>query len=67
MWHFKDKSVMKMYNKSKVAEYIGLTPPTLIRIVNGKQDCSKLVAYCITKTLNQDAEIEDYFYKRSGR
>lgn len=61
MWHFKNKDVMKMYNKSKMAEYIGITPSTLIRIVNGKQDCSKLVAYCITKTLNQDAKIEDYF------
>jgi len=61
MWHFKDKSVMKMYNKTKVAEYIGITVQTLSRIINGKQDCSKLVAYCITKFLSQDAEIEDYF------
>lgn len=63
MWYFKDKQAMKLYNKSKVAEYIGITPPTLIRIVNGKQGCSKLVAYCITKFLEQDAEIENYFYK----
>lgn len=61
MWRFKDKDVMKMYNKSKLAQHIGITPATLIRIVNGKQDCSKLVAYCITKTLNADAEIEKYF------
>jgi DNA-binding XRE family transcriptional regulator len=61
MWHFKDKNVMKLYNKSNVARTIGLAPPTLLRIVAGKQDCSKLVAYCITKTLNADAEIEDYF------
>lgn len=52
---------MKMYNKTKVAEYIGITVQTLSRIINGKQDCSKLVAYCITKFLNQDAEIEEYF------
>ena len=64
MWHFKDKEVMKMYNKSKVAEFVGLAPTTLIRIVNGTQDCSKLVAYCITKFLNPDAEIEDYFVRR---
>lgn len=61
MWHFKDKNVMKMYNKTKVAEYIGITIQTLSRIINGKQDCSKLVAYCITKFLNQEAEIENYF------
>ena len=64
MWHFKDKQVGKMYNKTKLAEMIGLAPDTVRRIFNGKQDCSKLVAYCITKTLNQDAEIEDYFYKK---
>jgi len=64
MWHFKDKNVAKVYNKVKLAEFIGLSPDTLRRIINGKQDCSKLVAYCITKTLNQDAEIGDYFYKR---
>lgn len=61
MWRFKDKSVMNLYNKTKVADYIGITTQTLSRIINNKQDCSKLVAYCITKFLNQDAEIEDYF------
>lgn len=61
MWHFKDKDAMRMYNKTRVAEYIGITVQTLSRITTGKQDCSKLVAYCITKFLNQDAEIEDYF------
>lgn len=64
MWHFKDKDAMKMYNKSKVANYIGIAPATLIRIANGKQDCSKLVAYSITKTLNCDAEVDDYFEKK---
>lgn len=64
MWHFKDKNVAKMYNKTKLANYIGLSPDTLRRVVNGKQDCSTLVAYCITKTLNNNAEIEDYFYKK---
>ena len=64
MWHFKDKNVGKMYNKTKLAEFMGLAPDTVRRIFNGKQDCSKLVAYCITKTLNQDAEIEEYFVRR---
>ena len=61
MWHFKDKSVAKMYNKTKMAEVIGLHADTVRRTINGKQNCTKLVAYCITKFLNQDAEIEDYF------
>jgi len=64
MWHFKDKQVAEKYNKTKLAEFIGLAPDTLRRVINGKQDCSKLVAYCITKTLDSDAEIEDYFVRR---
>ena len=64
MWHFKDKQLAKMYNKTKMAEIIGLSPDTIRRVINGKQDCSKLVAYCITKTLNSSALIEDYFYKK---
>lgn len=61
MWHFKDKTVAKIYNKTTMAEIIGLAPDTVRKVINGKQDCSKLVAYCITKFLNQDAEIEEYF------
>ena len=64
MWHFKNKEIAKTYNKTKLAEVIGLAPDTLRRVINGKQDCSKLVAYCITKTLDQNAKIEDYFYKK---
>jgi len=61
MYIFKDKYVFKKYNKTQCAKIIGLNPATLIRITNGTQSCSKLVAYCITKFLNSDAEIEDYF------
>lgn len=61
MWVFKDKEVFRKYNKSQCAKIIGLHPATLINIVNGRQSCSKLVAYCITKFIDSDAEIEDYF------
>ena len=64
MWTFKDKEVAKTYNKEQMAKVIGLNPDTLRRVINGKQECSKLVAYCITKFLNYEAEIEDYFVKR---
>lgn len=63
MWQFKDKNTAKMYNKEEMAKVIGIHPVTLRRIVNGKQLCSKLVAYCITKFLNKEAEISDYFIK----
>ena len=64
MWTFKDKEVAKTYNKEQMAKVIGLNPDTLRRVINGKQECSKLVAYCVTKFLNYEAEIEDYFIKK---
>ena len=64
MWTFKDKEVAKTYNKEQMANVIGLSPDTVRRVINGKQECSKLVAYCITKFLNYEAEIEDYFIKK---
>ena len=64
MYIFKDKNVAKMFNKTQMAKVIGLNPDTLRRVINGKQECSKLVAYCITKFLNYEAKIEDYFVKK---
>ena len=63
MWKFKDKEIAKMYNKTAMADVIGLNADTVRRVINGKQSCSKLVAYCITKFLNSEAEIEEYFRK----
>ena len=64
MWTFKDKEVAKTYNKEQMANVIGLSPDTVRRVINGKQECSKLVAYCITKFLNYEAEIEEYFIRK---
>lgn len=61
MYMFRDKSVAITYNKVQMAKVVGLNPDTLRRVINGKQTCSKLVAYCITKFLNSEAEIIDYF------
>lgn len=64
MYTFKDKEIAKMFNKTQMAKVIGLNPDTLRRVINGKQECSKLVAYCITKFLDDEAKIEDYFIKK---
>lgn len=66
MWVFKDKEVAKMYNKTQMAKAVGLNPDTLRRVINGKQVCSKLVAYCITKFLDSEAEITDYFIREEN-
>lgn len=44
-----------------IAEKIGIAQETLSRILNKKQKCSKLIAYCITKLNNENAEILEYF------
>ena len=64
MYTFKDKNVAKMFNKTQMAKIIGLNPDTLRRVINGKQECSKLVAYCITKFFDYESGIEDYFIKK---
>jgi len=48
-------------NQRKSAEEIGIAQETLSRILSGKQGCSKLMAYCITKHYDNEAEIKDYF------
>ena len=49
------------HGQKEVAEKIGIAPETLSRILNKKQNCSKLIAYCITKLNDENAEILDYF------
>lgn len=51
-------------NKTEASEIIGISRVHLSNILNGKVVCSKTTAYCITKFLNSDADIEDYFDKR---
>lgn len=64
MYTFKNKETARMFNKTQMAKVIGLNPDTLRRVINGKQECSKLVAYCITKFFDDEAKIEDYFVKK---
>lgn len=61
MYRFKDKEAFAKYTKINAAKVIGLHVDTLRRILNGTQDCTKLVAYAITKFLSSKAEISDYF------
>ena len=52
---------LKGETQRKVAEKIGITEQTLSKILNRKMACSKMIAYCIVKINNSEAEIEDYF------
>ena len=63
MYIFKTEIPIKI-NQSKACKIIGIAQPTLSNILNRKVSCRKVVAYCITKYLDDNAEIEDYFIKK---
>lgn len=49
-------------NKTAASKEIGVSREYLTDILNGKKDCSKILAFCITKYINPNAEIKDIFY-----
>ena len=49
-----------------VAKQIGITSAFLTSIMNGYRGCSKTVAYCVTKCLNKESEIENYFIRKEN-
>lgn len=63
MYLFKTEISVKI-NQTIASKVIGITQPTLSNILNGKVACRKVVAFCITKYLDENAEIEDYFVKK---
>ena len=50
-------------NQIQAGKEIGLTRQYLCRICAKKTHVKKTIAYCITKYINEDAEIEDFFIK----
>lgn len=48
-------------NQSKMANEIGLSFQYVNGVINNKYNCRKIVAYAMTKLINSDAEINDYF------
>ena len=66
MYRIKNDSGLVFENQKTTADYIGIDQSTLSRILNGKQTASKVIAYCIVKTFNCDAEILDFFDRIEG-
>ena len=60
MYIFKENVDVKI-NQTIAGEVIGLAQPTLSNIFNRKVACRKVVAFCIVKYIDENAEIEDYF------
>ena len=63
MYLFKTEISVKI-NQTIASKVIGITQPTLSNILNGKVACRKVVAFCITKYLDENAKIEDYFIRK---
>lgn len=58
------KEMFKEVRQREIADIVGITEETLSRIINNKQLTKKTTAYCIVKTIDTNAEIEDYFVKK---
>ena len=48
-------------SQDEVAEEIGCDRATLNRVLNGKQECSKILAYSIVKYLDSELELLEIF------
>lgn len=64
MYIFKKETLNNVgFSKTQkmMAEIIGVSEGYFSKILNSKRKCSKVLAYAITKTLNEKSEISDFF------
>ena len=62
MYRFKKELFINIkINQKNLAYEIGLSRQYINGVINNKYNCRKLVAYAMTKSINSDAEINDYF------
>jgi len=66
MYLFKKGSKEEITKKLKIsylADNTGLSRVYLSNIINSKVAVKKAIAYCITKLIDKEAEIQDYFIR----
>ena len=62
MYRFKKELFTNIkINQSKMAKEIGLSFQYVNGVINNRFNCRILVAYAMTKLINSNAEINDYF------
>lgn len=64
MYQFKTQlkeTALKGRTITSLAHTIGITPGFMTSILNNTRNCSKPIAYCITKCLDKNKEIDNYF------
>lgn len=60
------EEITRKYKIKYIADNVGISTVYLSNILNGKVQIKKAIAYCIVKTLDKEAEIEDYFISLKG-
>lgn len=60
MYLFLAKKGFRIKQKN-LTEIVGVSESFLSKVINRKRKCSKTLAYAISKALNSEAEILDYF------
>ena len=62
MYRFKKELFINIkINQKNLADEIGLSRQYINGVINNKYNCRKIVAYAMTKLIDSDAEISDYF------
>lgn len=62
MYRFKKEKFDKIkLNQAKIAEEVGITRQYMNSIYNQTTLCKKTTAYAITKSIDNNAEIKDFF------
>ena len=64
MYKFKEEKKDEIINRFKlsyIAKEIGISLTYLSNVLNGKVACKKVIAYCITKNIDTEKEIEYFF------
>lgn len=57
--------IKRRYKLSNIAKDVGISKPYITLIFKGERPCSKKLAYCITKYISSESEIEDFFDRTS--
>lgn len=55
------KEIKRKYKQEYICTEVGISKCYISLILSKRKSCSKKTAYCITKLMDENAEIEDYF------
>lgn len=55
------KKIKKRFKGVFLAKEVGISPSYISLILDGKKTCPKRTAFCLTKVIDNEAEIEDFF------